>query len=141
MSINSDLAKRLSLLLREKNWPQHMLAAVAGVTNVSVSRYVSGDSTPGAVVLARMAKALGVTTDYLLGLSAVRTGAPEWKLYPEEKPAKQGQYLIKYRSSPGAEITTVDKFYPEQGVWLLYHGQVEKWCNIPEDTGENKEDK
>ncbi len=43
-------------------------ASACNVTEVSMSRYLSGDRVPKAHVVAKMAKALGVSADYLLGL-------------------------------------------------------------------------
>lgn len=47
---------------------QRDLAAKIGVTEVSMSRYLSGNRTPKAPVIAQMAATLGVSTDYLLGI-------------------------------------------------------------------------
>lgn len=60
--------ERLSKLLNEKNMTQKELSDKAGVNVVSMSRYVHGTRTPRARVLMNMAKALDVSTDYLLGV-------------------------------------------------------------------------
>lgn len=59
--------ERLSMLLRRKELTQKELAEKAGVTEAAMSHYLKGDRTPRAAVLARIADALEVTTDYLLG--------------------------------------------------------------------------
>lgn len=43
-------------------------ADACGITEVSLSRYLSGDRVPKAPVIIAMANALGVSADYLLGL-------------------------------------------------------------------------
>lgn len=63
----SALGQRLTALLAEQHMSQRELAMKIGVTEVSVSRYVSGDRTPKGTVVANMAKALHTTPNYLLG--------------------------------------------------------------------------
>lgn len=43
-------------------------ADACGITEVSLSRYLSGDRVPKAPVIIAMAKALDVSADYLLGI-------------------------------------------------------------------------
>ena len=62
---------RISTLLKEKNMTQKQLAKLTGVTESALSHYVKGDRTPRSDVLSRIAKALGTTTDYLLGNEVV----------------------------------------------------------------------
>lgn len=59
--------ERLALLLQQKKMTQKDLAAKAGVTEAAMSHYLKGDRTPRASVLARIADALGTTSDYLMG--------------------------------------------------------------------------
>ena len=47
---------------------QRELAEDIGITEVSLSRYITGDREPKGTVLLSLAKALGTSTDYLLGL-------------------------------------------------------------------------
>ena len=62
------MGERITKRLDELRLTQRELAATVGVTEISMSRYIRGSRTPNAVVVANIAKALGVTTDYLLGL-------------------------------------------------------------------------
>lgn len=59
--------ERISELLRKKDMSQRELAKRAGVTEVSMSRYISGDRVPKALYLSNIANVLGTTTEYLLG--------------------------------------------------------------------------
>lgn len=43
-------------------------AEACHISEVSMSRYLSGDRSPKAAAIARMARVLNVSTDYLLGL-------------------------------------------------------------------------
>ena len=57
---------RLSALLQEKGIQQQELAKHAGVTEAAVSHYVNGTRVPRSSVLARIAAALGTSSDYLI---------------------------------------------------------------------------
>ena len=61
------LGTRITDLLNKKGMTQRQLADRAGVTEVSVSRYINGTRIPKAVQLANIARVLGVTSEYLLG--------------------------------------------------------------------------
>ncbi len=65
--------ERLSQLIQEKNITQRELANKTGMTECTISRYCSGERTPHADNLRRIAKALDVSSDYLLGLSDEQT--------------------------------------------------------------------
>lgn len=58
---------RLREEMIRNNMNQSQLAEKVGVTIVSMSRYVNGSRTPRAITLQKMALALGVTPEYLLG--------------------------------------------------------------------------
>lgn len=51
----------------KKHMSQRELSEHIGVREGSVSRYVRGERVPKADVAARIAQALGTTTDYILG--------------------------------------------------------------------------
>lgn len=63
----SIFSERISELMKSNGLSQKELAIKAGVTESAMSYYVNGDRTPRSDVLTRIAKALGTTTDYLLG--------------------------------------------------------------------------
>lgn len=65
--MGKDITGRMSELLCERNMTQRDLASVAGITESAVSHYMKGDRVPRGVNLAKVASALGTTTDYLLG--------------------------------------------------------------------------
>ena len=58
---------RLSKLMELNELSQKELASLTGVTESAISYYINGERTPRSDVLARIAKALNTTTDYLLG--------------------------------------------------------------------------
>lgn len=61
--------KRLSDLLYQRNLSQKELAAMSNTTEATISRYLSCDRTPQVEIVISIAKALNVTTDYLLGIT------------------------------------------------------------------------
>lgn len=67
--------KRLAKVLKENNITQRELAERTGTTECTISRYVSGERVPHANNLCKIAKALNVSTDYLVGLSNEPTHA------------------------------------------------------------------
>ena len=60
--------KRLKELRLEQGWTQKQLAEMLETTNSAVCDWEKGRSQPDLQMLARLAVALDVSTDYLLGL-------------------------------------------------------------------------
>lgn len=67
------IAQRISRARRHLNINQKELAQKANITEASLSRYENGIREPKSAVITRLAEALEVSTDYLLGLSEDRT--------------------------------------------------------------------
>ena len=65
--MSKALGSRIAESLRNQNMTQKELAMRIGVTETVISRYISGDREPKPEVLANIATALQVTSDYLLG--------------------------------------------------------------------------
>lgn len=63
----NTIGERLTALLKEQRRTQKQLADLIGVTEATVSRYITGERTPKSGILANMATALHTTSDYLLG--------------------------------------------------------------------------
>lgn len=60
---------------------QKDLAKMAGVTESAMSYYIKGERTPRSDVLTRIAKALNITTDYLLGITNTSTQSENKELH------------------------------------------------------------
>lgn len=60
--------KRLVELMENANMTQIELANRIGTTNVTISRYMSGERCPRIEIVAEIAKVFNVSIDYLLGL-------------------------------------------------------------------------
>ncbi len=64
---SNPLGTRLAERLKALHMTQKELASRAEVTEAAVSHYIKGDRFPRSTVLAKLATALGTTTDYLMG--------------------------------------------------------------------------
>ncbi|MDE6718292.1 MAG: helix-turn-helix domain-containing protein [Treponemataceae bacterium] len=62
-----ELGEKIRCLMDELALSQKQLAELANVTEVSMSRYISGERDPSIETLANIATALHTTTDFLLG--------------------------------------------------------------------------
>ena len=71
----SLFVQRLSQLMEEKNLTQVELAEKIGITNVTISRYLSGERKPRVEIVAKLANVLGTTVDFLLGNTCVISSA------------------------------------------------------------------
>ena len=69
-------AERLKLLRKEKKLSQVKLAKSVGIHYNHIGRYEHGKSNPSVKTLARLAQALDVTVDYLLGGSIREPASP-----------------------------------------------------------------
>lgn len=67
MDVAKILKERIRTTRQEKGWTIHQLSDAAFLSENSVSCYERGERLPSVLSLASIAKALGVTTDYLLG--------------------------------------------------------------------------
>jgi transcriptional regulator with XRE-family HTH domain len=65
-----NLGERVHLLRRRIGWTQRELGEIAKINPNNVARIERSDiKDPGGQLVARLAQALGTSTDYLLGLT------------------------------------------------------------------------
>ena len=69
MDYNSILRDRLNALIDQRGIKQNWLADESGVDASTISKYRSGTVKPNMEYTAKLAKALGVSLDYLLGFA------------------------------------------------------------------------
>lgn len=62
------MGDRIKQKLEELGMSQWELAKKVKITEVSLSRYINGDRTPKGPIISSIARALGVTSDWLLGM-------------------------------------------------------------------------
>lgn len=65
----ADFSTRLRDIIESKGISQAWLAEKAGTTEATISRYVAGVHKPNLEIVARIAKALNVSIDYIMDLS------------------------------------------------------------------------
>ncbi len=81
------IPRRLEGLLRANGMKQKDLADEIGVTEVTVSRYLSGQRSPRAPYIIRMARSLATTPDYILtGVLRASDGTMLYECDPEKNP-------------------------------------------------------
>jgi transcriptional regulator with XRE-family HTH domain len=66
--MGEDLGSRIAEMLKKRNMSQKGLAERIGVSEVVISRYISGGRDPKPDMIANLATALHTTSDYLLGI-------------------------------------------------------------------------
>lgn len=64
--MGEEFGLRLAELIKKAGMSQKALAQKAGVTEAAMSHYVRGDRVPRASVMARIAEAVGTTSDYIM---------------------------------------------------------------------------
>lgn len=64
--MSKDFGNRVITLLREQRKSQKLLAAELDLTEVTLSRYLTGEREPNADTVIKIAQKLNVSTDYLL---------------------------------------------------------------------------
>jgi len=62
-----DLGKRILELRKEKSFTREKLGKVIGTSGAIIGRYERNERTPSVVIARKMAQALGVSLDYLVG--------------------------------------------------------------------------
>ena len=67
MTEQESFIKKLSILLEEKNITQRELAEKINVTEVTISRYLSGERSPRIEIVNKIAEFFNVSIDYLFG--------------------------------------------------------------------------
>lgn len=72
MDLQQKFGNRLASLLEEKNIKQADFADRVGCSRQSINFYILGKRSPDISLTAQMAKALGVSCDYLIGYSDYR---------------------------------------------------------------------
>lgn len=62
-----SIGERITQLRKTKDWSQDELAKMIDSSRVMIGKYERGDNLPSIEVIVKLAKAFGVSVDYLLG--------------------------------------------------------------------------
>ena len=73
METKNVFAERICTLRRERKLTQAQIAEMVGISKTSANQYENMTRVPDIQILAKYAQVLGVTADYLLGISDNRT--------------------------------------------------------------------
>lgn len=85
---------RLKQLRESHGLSQRQLSRLCGFADVMINRYESGETEPSAQALGKIASALGVSVDYLLGMTDQPLGAPA---APRELDAAERELIETFR--------------------------------------------
>lgn len=102
--------KRLIELMEEKDMSQVKLANLIGTTNVTISRYISGERKPRIEIVGKIAEVLGCSTDYLLGIS-------DTKILPSSK--KNPLYQSIYDKLDRISNTISKKQFSKEQIMII----------------------
>lgn len=105
LSYMEKVGEKIRKLREETGTSQQKIADLLGVTRQSLSLYEKGERTINVESLGKLAEFFGVSADYLLGLSDVRSTEQDMRTACEvtglaEKTIKSLQALIKVKSNP-----------------------------------------
>ena len=67
---SNKFSYNLVSLMEENNMKQNVVAEKIGVSEVTISRYISGKRTPRLDIIIKIANLFKVSTDYLLGITS-----------------------------------------------------------------------
>jgi transcriptional regulator with XRE-family HTH domain len=90
---------RLRATREQRGWSQRELARLCGLGEAQVNKYEKGHTDPSATYLKIMAETLGVSSDYLLGLSDMPNGQLGDALKSDER-----QLLDAYIANDNASL-------------------------------------
>ena len=80
------IGENIQHLRKKKGMTQEQLAEKADISRVMIGRYETTDQLPALDTLVRIADALGVSTDYLLGRTAAMDAAFTGQYVAPERP-------------------------------------------------------
>ena len=97
-----SFAPRLRELRKERDLSQKSLADAVGVDRTAIAKYETGASGAKAEMLEKLATFFGVTTDYLLGRSDIKSPAPEASGTDDE--AEIRRFLQQIKDDPSTRM-------------------------------------
>lgn len=127
----SVFSERLKKAMSHRNMTQKELAVKTIISEVTISRYVNGQRTPKAKTIAKIAEALNVSSDYLLGIDKSKRGRPEYSDFKDKMRTARSMIGRRYNYwGLGICIVSDICIDTETGKMMVVH---KKWDN-PFDT-------
>lgn len=94
------LGNRIKELLEKRGINQNELAERAGITPVTLSRYIRGTRVPKWPVLASIARELHVSAEYLMGLETRRSSTDsDFALVLEKVTGNAGEWTCEQKTA------------------------------------------
>ena len=90
---NNMMGERIREILERKGMSQKELAIKAEITEAAVSHYIKGDRVPRSTVLARIATAMGTSSEYLL--DGIPSGGKEELGYAKKLIARNVEQMTR----------------------------------------------
>ncbi len=108
------IAEKISVLRKAKGLTQEALGAKLGITGQAVSKWENSDSMPDILILPELCRTLGITAEYLLGMTE------------EEKRGDNVQDFVMYARRNGRNAAVLDAISR-----LFYeNGERHKGCAV-----------
>lgn len=104
---SKTIAFRVLLSRRDLNWDQEKLAEASGISRGYISKLERGYTTnPGVEIIFALAKALGISVEYLLGL----TDDPLARIKDEEESIHSQENSITYTATNQHQLHLAQRF-------------------------------
>lgn len=130
-NFRKKVGERINTALATKDIKQKDLARTIGVTDNTISYYVSGARTPNTEQIVKMAQYLGVSTDYLLGTSEVASNDPNIQMISKytglsDKSINALHYDLTENEQTKV-FTTINSFIENDNT-IYFFDTFEKYC-------------
>ena len=100
---------------KAKNWTQAELAKKAGVSEIAVRSYENRKRTPAVEIAVKLARALGVTMEWLFGDDPSEMKIPQTPKYPRIREARLAAGLTQAQLAEKADVSRVSIGFYERG--------------------------
>lgn len=110
---NAPFPTRFRSLIEEKGVTLDVLAVKFNTTRQTISNWMNGATVPDAVSICEIARYFGVTTDYLLGLTDVRTVETDVRAVAEYTGLSENAVNILHKRTTFVKEKNTDS-YPEE---------------------------
>lgn len=119
--IKKTIGTRINALLAASNKKQKDLAKHLGVTDNTVSYYVNGARMPNVEQIIKIAEYFDTTTDYLLGVSNLKTADTDLKAVCEYTglSVEAVSKIRDIKASDGTHMQTLNAFLSDIGLTVL----------------------
>lgn len=108
-----ELGMRLKLLRKEQRIRQNEISTILGIDRSTYSCYETGRITPSSEMLAILARLLGTSTDYLLGLQPLNIMTEPESTYEVDKMEythNERMLLMAYRLMDDVQKKLIDEY-------------------------------